>query len=236
MTRTCRWFRHLITRQVPRRVGWRRRGRSRRWGLSGRGIPVNTGINRGGVEVDGGGRGRSGASTARMLCRPRVLTAVLPRHSNRTVIVVDARPPILDLVTSKTTPLAIDWSPRLPKRRAHMNAERMCLTLACTRDPTSNRASPIVGHGRHTRGLARRGVPGGGKEREGTGKEMECGVLEAGDARGEMSFPRVRHTACDTPASGQRNGKGWGGARVGGRGVERSHCKKKRACHGCGGL
>jgi len=190
----------------------------------------------GGMALDGGGRGISSASPERMLRRPRVLTAVFPRHSNRTVIVVDARPPILDLLTSKTTPLAIASSAWLPKSSAHVNAERMCLTLACTRDPTSNRGSPMVGHGCHTRGLARGGVWGGSNEREGTEKEMECGAREAGDARSAISFPRERHTACDTPAPGLRNGKGWGGARARGRVVERSHGKEKRACHGCGGL
>jgi len=170
-----------------------------------------------------------------MLRRPKVLTTVVSRHSNRTVTIVDARPPTLSLVTSITTPPATVSSARLPKSRAHVNAERMCLILACTRDPTNDQGSPIWRKRGHHGECC--GGGGGGGQVHGKRRKrdtMRCPGSSSGSEA--MLVPRRRQTAFETPTPGHQDRRVSGGAQAGGTGwAWRAPSAIKRACHGYGG-
>jgi len=118
---------------VTRAIGSRDGSRAASVGRSGVKVTVECTAavaSWGWMRGEGEGAG-AGTGPVRMLRRPRFLTAVVPRNSNRPEIVLDMRPSTLNFVTAVTMPFAIASFGPLPRRRAHVHAEQWCLTLSC---------------------------------------------------------------------------------------------------------
>jgi len=151
----------------------------------------------------GCGGPRAGAGPGRMLRRPKVLTTVVPRHSNRPEIAVDVRPSTLDLTTAVTMPLAIASSAWVPNRSSHVIPARRCLTFACSVAPTFSGRSLIV----WPRGRVRRTTKNEWKWAD--------GGRGGGEARGAVAAASTVHAGSATRIS-ETKGPCQGGRTAGG--------------------